>query len=262
MDFSSHPGKASLEASIANFYPEHSNLTREELGSSITYVEVSYGFARIIGGVAKPAEASYEFLAFFEPADFARRISISPNGGLYVPLEVKNYGMDYGLNVRPSRIALDLSKVARLAYEILLLQKTVNGNLLLETVGGIINSSMEYDFDKMDGWEKGLEGIPSHLWERARHQYFPSGNEVTKGICGDSGKLIRKVLAGLGFDQHIKYVQAQAQSPRTLMGHDVTLVFDSKTANWAIINSKSPILTYNLVPKQNLSDLGRQYSTV
>jgi hypothetical protein len=149
---------------------------------------------------------------------------------------------------------LDLSSQAESAYQRILGSKEINLNELLDTVGFIVNHSMEYDFDKFRSQCQREESYAPV--GAARESYRISGHEVSKGTCVDSGLQIRSILGSLGLEEKYKFLDVSSVNGSS---HDITVVFDKKSGEWAVINSKSPSKPYNLVPKNRLVELGSPY---
>jgi hypothetical protein len=119
---------------------------------------------------------------------------------------------------------------------------------------------MEYLMHRHHGNEVRCEKEIRPLMREARSfGYRPTGREVMKGVCTTAGYFIRQIMHHLGLEDSIKFSHVTSCTER-LANHDTTLVFDRGTGHWAVINSKSPIKPYNLVPKDRLPDLGRPYA--
>ncbi|MBS3141256.1 hypothetical protein J4405_03870 [Candidatus Woesearchaeota archaeon] len=139
---------------------------------------------------------------------------------------------------------------------------------LLEDASALINNGIEYDVelclskirDLINPSATKLKKIESYL---RSGRYEPSGQEVLKGICSESGFLIRSYLNKLELPDSVKFIEVTSTNPHKLgrfgLSHDTTLVFDNVTGSWIVINSKSPIKHYNVVPKGKLADLGYPY---
>lgn len=128
---------------------------------------------------------------------------------------------------------------------------------LLEAVGAIINGSMAYDFSKMPDPRpaSAYQGPTPFSREELAKQHPPRGNETLKGQCQDAGHLIRRLLLSLHPAKTLLIAELTTQARGFF--HDVTLVFDTLTSRWALVNSRSPLKPYNLIPKERLPDLGR-----
>jgi len=189
------------------------------------------------------------YYVFFPKTETSIQITLG-QCGIYLPLEPAKYGIDDMVESRG--ITMDE---------------------LLEEVGAGVNNAMEYDFEIM---EKTLtaeigklsEGDPyreTKIRERERYKemqrsYKTTGNEVVKGVCSDAGKLIREELFAMGLGQMYGIIMVGSTNGQT--SHDTTLVFNKETGHWAVINSKIPVKVYNLVPKENLVEIGRPYVAV
>lgn len=193
-------------------------------------------------------------------------------------LKMENYGFpdDKRVRIAPERLELELSDRAREVYERLLGSQEVHLNDLLESVGFVVNDSMEYDFNKIintktehykssreNGEMTESDKKTIRLYEEGLRSkgYIPTGREVIKGICLDSGDLIRKILRSMNLENEFggmhtsafSYYFPNGSNDMVVYGpHDTTTVFSKKTGRWSIINSKSPIKPYNLVPKEKI----------
>ena len=175
---------------------------------------------------------------------------------LYVALAPTEYGFsdERVVTLKPKEIEglkSRLSPEAAERYNQILHSSKLSFNYLLESVGFIVNHSMAYDKTKFNDFIKADE------LQREVQQYVQEGHETMKGICSDAGTLIRKILYSLGIDDSLGVSFAQSHNGKT--AHDTTLVFDKKSGEWAVINSKSPTKEYNLVPKDKLCELGAPY---
>jgi hypothetical protein len=120
-------------------------------------------------------------------------------------------------------------------------------NRLIETVGRIVNDSMEYDFERAAEKDKKFD------WSATRNAYKPTGKETMKGVCSDAGLLIRCILKSLRFEKHIMFYKIATIGT---VAHDLTLVYDSNTERWVLISSKRGVEESILVPKQELARFG------
>ena len=221
---------------------------------------------------------------FFEPQENSVLMDAGYRLRLRVPLSRDNYGFgNQEMSIDPEKIEdLKLSEEEEKVYNKLLGKKQVRIEELLEKVGGMINHSMTYDFDGFKATK--IEHMANYnfavlKWADIRENYKPNKNEVTKGICVDAGKEIRRVLGSLGIEEKFAYCRQGAGYQTTfdtrkvkglyeLLGeesvtiynlHDVTVLFDKESGKWGVINSKSPTKKYNFVPKTKLKELGNPF---
>lgn len=86
----------------------------------------------------------------------------------------------------------------------------------------------------------------------------------SRGITMD--ELLEEVGAGvnnaMGYDFETMEETLTAEIEKLSKSHDTTLVFNKETGYWVVINSKSPVKVYNLVPKEKLVEIGRPYVVV
>ncbi|MBU1203868.1 MAG: hypothetical protein KKG60_02240 [Nanoarchaeota archaeon] len=209
-----------------------------------------------------PPEAIY---VFFMKEEGSLDIPIIQHH-IYVPLHLDNYGFspEKTTKINPKRLKLNLSNSGRKVYDKILHLREIRLSELLESVGFMINQSMEFDFEKAMKVIKNDFVGKYHPGELKRilkekedilksKNYSPHGEEVMKGICSDAGELIRKVLVNLRVEKTLGILE---KSFIDELSHNTTIVFDKKSGEWAIINSKSPRKFYNLVPKENLGEFG------
>ncbi len=202
--------------------------------------------------------------AFFEKAEGSIEIPLISVGGkkgdvhIVTPLEIQNYGFPNGekTTLKPQAVqGLELNDESRQLYLELLKTESIGLNELAETVGSIVNSSMQYDLEKalnLRNWtEKQREFLTT-----AGEKYLQTGREVSMGICSDAGQQIRKILTSLGLEQQFGIVSVAATK---IVTHDTTVIFNTITGEWNAINSKSPAKQYNLVQIGNFEELGWPY---
>ena len=175
---------------------------------------------------------------------------------LYLHLDRKKYGFgeDVRVDVNPRRVNIRFAPQAQEIYDMLLLREYVGLNSLLDNTGFIVNSSMVYDPEA--GCSEAEENAKTSL--KLAGDYKPSGDETLRGICGDSGDLIRTLLYNFRMPDTIKYLHVSTKIGS--LQHDNTVVFDVNSGNWAVINSKSPRIEHNLVAKEDLGDMGNVYN--
>jgi hypothetical protein len=145
----------------------------------------------------------------------------------------------------------------------------VNG--LLETVGGIVNGSMEYDTKVLTdalttiAQEKDLskEALQRELDTLNEvHAYDPDATMT--GVCRHAGLLMRDILLSLELEGD-RYLWAQTTG--LIEGdvpalHDYTVLVDRETGHWALINSKTTRNEMNLVPRDRLDECGLPFSGI
>ncbi len=172
-------------------------------------------------------------------------VAISQGGAFTrVPAHDESYGLKEEISLGPATgISFPLNDASVRAYERLLAEKRIPFDEFLEAVGYIVNNSMRFAPNNSTA-QKALD--------IAGDSYKPSGNEIMEGTCNTSGAMIRELIHSLN-PQGVFYAEI---SPciRSIF-HDSTAVFvpgDSGVRNWGIINSKSPRLAYNFVPKEAL----------
>jgi len=201
---------------------------------------------------------------YFEPGEGDKDISYIQ---LHIPLNLSNYGFPDSRRVKidmEAKTKINLKPSMRQFYECMINTDEVPLNFVLETLTMVVNDSMEYDFEKaLDGIKKYVDGYTSpkaRMRAQKEYQgfldgikicdYKPFGDETMHGICTDSGDLIRELVKITIIDPELRYTKT-----RTNVHHDVTTVFDIETGNWVVLNSKSPLKLYYLVPKDIIPDL-------
>jgi len=248
-----------LEKHLDSYTPDgRTNLTREELRTSVRGFVPKDGWSFKIGGEETKVDPSEDIYFFFPKQKSSVEIPIAGQYEMYIPLQSEQYGFSPNQKIRinPLCLELNLSRSAREAYEGILNLREESVSDLFELVGFIINDSMEYDFKKIIASEKEL-GNDTLKWDEPQRNYHPTGDEVNKGICVDAGKIIRNLLESLGMEKRFGYTYANARN--NFASHDTTVVFDKISGEWAVINSKSPTKSYNLTPKEKLVELGSPY---
>ena len=124
----------------------------------------------------------------------------------------------------------------------------------LESVAKDINDAIRYDFKKFYSVEMKEEPDKKEaiLEWMANAPYKPTGNETREGICADAGELIRhelKKFSGLKFMMYLISKKRYGLD----VSHNVTFVYNPKTLEWAVLNSKSPYAHFNVFPKEALT---------
>jgi hypothetical protein len=242
---------------LASLCEKASGLTRKEIRDSVTCYSLGEVSVEFIGQTIRiPDNRAY---LYFPKAKNSVSIPVT-SADIYelcVPLKMDDYGFgETIIKYNATKIDVKLSEEAGEVYDNIIKSKEMAGDELMNSVGFMINESMEYDSAKLMA--------PFLLHGRSVDEkmfigdYEPTGKEVMKGICMDAGRVIRKVLRNLNMEKTKKILDVESISGG-LWSHDTTTVFDTETGNWAVINSKSPVKKYNLVPKEKLSELGRPY---
>ena len=86
--------------------------------------------------------------------------------------------------------------------------------------------------------------------------YKPSGKETQVGVCSDAGEQIREKLKHYGNLRFQKVsVKTTFEDTPLKVHHDVTFVYNPKTLEWAILNSKSPHRLYNVFSKEEVKKI-------
>lgn len=259
LSLESYTPEECLDWLLFSYLPEESNLTKNDLSDHMTEL-VPATTTRIPDGVAVSTSPIGYF--FFPRTPTSIEVPIGRHDALCVPLEPSNYGFtsEHKTTLRPCKLELYLTDEAASAYERLLATREIELSELCETVGFVVNHSMEFDFEKAKAIHaKGLSDMSVAAYEEALYAlgYKPHGGETLKGICSSAGKLIRQILFSLRLDKRIGFFNVGSYNG--VSHHDSTLVFDKPTGHWAVINSKSPTKPYNLVPQERLVDFGRPY---
>jgi hypothetical protein len=195
---------------------------------------------------------------FFPKTDKSISFSISGSPGLFlVALDPDKYGFPENeyIKIKPKPLELKLSSTSKQEYSSLLHSKEIPANELFEKVGAIVNNSMKYSFDNLrrDFEESQVNYRFADVEKNSG--YKSKGDEVEEGYCSDAGKKIRAVLGHMNMDKDYHFTRVVFRKDNR--EHDATLVFNKTSGDWAIINSKSPTKPYNLVPKEKLSELGK-----
>lgn len=253
---------------ITPYNPEYkTNISKAEIRRDV----VGYTQVGGVSGLYKGERVEVpplEYIYVFFPKTKGRiDFSLAESGLIFVALRPEDYGFeDQKVKVHPSRLKLNLSSEGEEAYDRILRSNKVNLASLLDSVGFMINHSMEYDIREavltvgpmgLDGYER------SEFEEKARKEmeswgYIPHGSEVMKGICSTAGNLIRRVLFSLGINQELGITHVGTRIGN--FSHDTTLAFSKRTGRWMVINSKSLRLSQNLVAREELGNFGSAYA--
>ena len=254
-----------VEDALRNYKPNGlTNLTSSELyRSAVDYVSLD-----------KHGTLNQVYF-FFTKNDRSVIVPIAGEPQLAIAFDLERYGFsdDEHIKISPRRIDLPLYPDAKRKYEKLLFSKSMRSNFLFEDVGFIVNDLMEYNFERLRALriehqealgikkkerERDMEEFDERV-EHAKKVYKPSGKEVVRGVCKDAGDRIRELLLSLRMEELYGYTYARSDSSETL--HDTTLVFNKRRGRWVVINSKSPVKPWNLVPKEALPEFGRPFTS-
>jgi len=203
-----------------------------------------------------------EKLTYFTPSPSNIKIPISLEENpweLYkIPLNPKLYGFS---STRLSYLhqnsqVIGFAPPAQASIDKLFHENNHPLNEILETITSAVNRSVEYDLESIKKSPK-LTNFTKNVLQDS--DYFPEGDETVKGVCTEAGYLIRTLLSRMVNDPELRYMELLTYSKKTLCHHDTTLVFDINSGEWVVLNSKSPLKQYNLVPKEKLKDLGKPF---
>ena len=127
----------------------------------------------------------------------------------------------------------------------------------LESVAKNVNDSMEYDFKAAKLIVVKNQKCNDNLEERVEQfvknaPYRPTGKETQKGICSDAGCQIRDKLNKIK-DVKFHWLKTKRERHGLDIEHDTTFVYNPETLEWAVLNSKSPYLQFNVFPKELLT---------
>ncbi|MBI4162355.1 MAG: hypothetical protein HY513_01620 [Candidatus Aenigmarchaeota archaeon] len=229
-------------------------VTPQELATHLTYKEIDKMFGIKVDGVTQ--HRSERRYAYFQPnGDIG--VSIY---GYYIPLRLSNYGFPetQTVGIKVKRVT-GFSPKLQIAYDKLLRNASVPLIEAVETIAMCVNDSIEYDTDAVFG----SDDFGERVKERIRVvNYTPNGQETVKGICSDAGWLIKTLFDWTLIEPSLRYTSVdtmKAGRTEETRHHDTTLIFDIRTAHWIVVNSKSPLKPYNIVPFERLQDLGSPY---
>ena len=224
-------------------------MTPDELGQHVTDTRES-GISIKRGGKWHKALKKYAFFHLDSPADADIFVH-----GYHIPVEYENYGFPnsrtVGIDTR-GRIT-GFSEKPQQTYDSLFLTGRVPLNEALETIAAAVNESTVYDVEAV------LTGDFNEEFKRNVKElnYVPNGDEVTSGICSDTGNVIRTLLGNTLRDPSLRYTHIGARGE--VSAHDTTFLLDIETGEWVVVNSKSPFKPYNVVPREKLPELGDPY---
>ncbi len=232
-------------------------ITPLDLEANLTGVKTKRSYVSIGG---QRGDYTRRFV-YFDP--FAADFQIpTDSGGTYViPLRMEKYGFPDARTVRVDKggRVTGVSPEVESLYRGLFEREEVPLNEALEILGKTVNDSMEYDIDALNGRDD-ISSASQELIERVKASgYIPTGQETVKGICKDAGPLIRALLGYTLRDSSLKYIGIDSIN-ETGDSHDITLLLDPETENWVIVNSKSPLKPYNIVPREKLQELGSPFN--
>jgi len=195
---------------------------------------------------------------YFEPEENSRYIPVDYSGDIFVPLNPELYGFDSNdkTKLNPHTMNIPLSESVKKQYLELITKKEIDIPTLLETAGYLVNESMDYDFEAMEG-SSGID------WVALKKNFRKREDPVLKGVCHNAGDYIIQLLTSLGIEDRYKFVHTKAYSEDYIStSHITTTFFDTQTGKWAVINSISPSKDYNLTPEDKLQELGQPYKDV
>lgn len=188
--------------------------------------------------------------------------------GLSPQVENIFYAM-LGQDEYPLNEALDI--IARSVNDSMAYDTATGITIMLDSAIGLVNLRFrDPDFASnmslCELIETVIEPITGFAEEVERAGYIARGTEVSYGVCVDAGNRIRTMLRDSLEESNLRYKKVHIRNGyagiRTAVwDHDMTVVFDVNAGNWVLLNSKSPRLFYNLVPKEKLAELLLPYST-
>lgn len=122
----------------------------------------------------------------------------------------------------------------------------------LESIVKEVNDSIEFDFKKAAEALGTVNSNKKEITKWIKHaQYKPTGNEIQKGICSDSGEQIRERLKKVDEIKTVHYT-LDLSTDEMHRTHDTTFVYNPETFEWALLNSKSPYLQFDVFPKEEI----------
>jgi hypothetical protein len=191
---------------------------------------------------------------FFVSGDYFLNFPHMPPRLFFIPFFKEKYGFtdNHFVDIDPKRLELNLNTESREIYESILSSSRIRLNDLLEKTGFIINNTMRFSNENATDYRLIESG--KKVLDLAGQSYEPSEKETLCGMCEDAGDLIRKLLYSYCLPNSLRYVDQSIRIHPVF--HDITCVFDQNSANWAIINSKSPRLKFNLAARADLKRLG------
>jgi hypothetical protein len=238
-------------------------LSLYELEENVKHIERQESKVTVNGEKQKPIKEKF---VYFMPNQNDIRIRYSNNSEEYiVSLMHENYGFPNSriVKLKGFKAVLFLSQEAEEKYNKHIGRKKASLNESLETIAKCINDSIKFDIEMVENNYKtgklGWQDYKELVRILKESNYMPNGNETISGVCEDAGRFIRKILRESVIDDNLRYMRVSARSK--ISRHDTTTVFDIKTREWAVVNSKSPLKQYNLVPNEKLEELGYPYSS-
>lgn len=227
-------------------------LTEAEVEAHVTHTEKRGLRVKVVGNNWKEIYRKY---AYFSPDSGSNVFYFY---GHIVPLSPEKYGFSSSRKVRVSGKTnkIKFSPEAQHLYDKVFANSEVPLDEAMEAIAKCVNDSMEYDAAAIES-----ENYSQAFKDKIKSSgYAPRGDETLKGICIDAGNFIRQLIETTLDDPTLRY--ARVGGITKISEHDTTLIFDTKSGEWAAVNSKSPLNRYNLVPKEKLAELGYPYSSV
>jgi len=235
------------------------NISQEEMERHISHVEK---IDRTIICNGEEHKIPDQKFVYFKP----KKESIGVYVGEYkIPLSLDNYGFLDSRIVKLNKSydgGLKFSESMKEEYNSLFENDKISLNIALETIAKCVNNSIRFDIEGLskkfhDQGCTWCSGFSEEFLRLAKDSYKPFGDETLVGICSDAGRIIRSLISKNIEENIIQYTHISAQSK--LSTHDTTLILDTREGIWAVVNSKSPLKKYNLVPKEQLQELGSPY---
>jgi hypothetical protein len=178
-----------------------------------------------------------------------------------IPISMKNYGFSDSRAVKLDKSENEniFSFACQQRYDKFFENDSAALNLALETIAGCVNDSFEFDIheieESINSRKGGFDTYTKELIDIFKSAgYKPTGDETMKGTCTESGNVIRNIINNRLIDDNLRYLKVNTLSQ--ISSHDTTLIFDITGGGWAVVNSKSPLKPYNLVPKEKLEEIG------
>ncbi|MAG91816.1 hypothetical protein CMO83_04015 [Candidatus Woesearchaeota archaeon] len=203
------------------------------------------------------------------------------NVGGFIPFHNRDYifSHDRTVEIADGSVSIRLTPASGALLTELMNKGQVPLNEALEIIGKAVNNSYRYDISGAikrvrnsalgrrayyagKGYSEDRCRIPmteAREFVRGVRGYRPQGDETLVGYCTHAGNHIRALLSQFVVDPKLRYINVFDRTLRAAT-HDTTLVFDIESQHWAVINSKSPLKPFNLVPFERLKEFGYPYT--
>jgi len=257
------PVKSPNLTSIASYYLSLFKKGKFQISSFFKSTNITpENIAESVRGFENAGKREFEHIRYFlfSPKSEQNTEIRYYNKKVFIPTNMQNYSTKPIIikTIHPTRPAFfgELTKENKEQYINLELNPPKNLVELAEHLSQITKQSIEYDIDNIK-YKKEFKEKDPQLIKKAKQSYIVPKHPDKKGKCVDQGNRFRQSLQAIGLPSNIKYTKISCD--RGNIYHDLTLIMDTDSKQWFLVNSLSPTLNFDVIEKENISEIGRIY---